>query len=98
MVETLPGVKQVELSSRLVDSPAIVVGHESASKATPCIYTMHAYAYAYTMQLPCNRSTYNMHITHTYAYHANAMPIYIRVYLGHIYIRVYLGHRRACAR
>jgi len=31
MVETLPGVKQVELSSRLVDSPAIVVGHESAS-------------------------------------------------------------------
>ena len=31
MVETVPGVKQVELSSRLVDSPAIVVGHESAS-------------------------------------------------------------------
>jgi len=31
MVETVSGVKQVELSSRLVDSPAIVVGHESAS-------------------------------------------------------------------
>jgi len=31
IVETVPGVKQVELSSRLVDSPAIVVGHESAS-------------------------------------------------------------------
>ena len=31
MVEAVSGVKQVELSSRLVDSPAIVVGHESAS-------------------------------------------------------------------
>merc|ERR1740133_332779 len=31
MVEAVPGVKQVELSSRLVGSPAIVVGHESAS-------------------------------------------------------------------
>ena len=31
MVEAVPGVKEVELSSRLVDSPAIVVGHESAS-------------------------------------------------------------------
>ena len=31
LVEAVPGVREVELSSRLVDSPAIVVGHESAS-------------------------------------------------------------------
>jgi TNF receptor-associated protein 1 len=31
LAETVPGVREVELSSRLVDSPAIVVGHESAS-------------------------------------------------------------------
>ena len=31
LVETVSGVKEVKLSSRLTDSPAIVVGHESAS-------------------------------------------------------------------
>ena len=31
MAEAVDGVKEVKLSSRLVDSPAIVVGHESAS-------------------------------------------------------------------
>jgi len=31
MVEAVPGVKEVKISQRLVDSPAIVVGHESAA-------------------------------------------------------------------
>jgi HSP90 family molecular chaperone len=31
MVDAIPGVKAVDVSTRLVDSPAIVVGHESAS-------------------------------------------------------------------
>ena len=70
MVETVPGVKQVELSSRLVGSPAIVVGHESARtrQTIPCIYD------AYTMHIRCIYDAYTMHVR--CMHHAYAMHIY----------------------
>ena len=60
IVETVPGVKQVELSSRLVDSPAIVVGHESASEHTPKMTRSRPRACAYAM--------HTMHVRHAHAH------------------------------